>query len=137
MIAYETKTVLVGDNFVSDELAESIASVSSGIVFLRGSNAFLDLLASETTYEDRQGVFNNNGMAITVHLCPVYYTLKRGSDTDLIHCRQFAVSNLYYRWCKFSERKNNAEYWFNSKSFIKFLKAIEYHKTDYIVFKVD
>lgn len=126
-------------NYASKELFESITSDTSGVVLIRGSNAFFDMLSSMATYEDRQGLFKSQNEVITIHLCPVCYGLRcdTDTDTDLIHCRLFTASNLYYRWCKFSGKKRNAKYCYDSKPFMKYLNSIEYYKTDYVVFMVD
>ncbi|MCM1244600.1 MAG: hypothetical protein NC293_03040 [Roseburia sp.] len=129
---------IVDNNYGSDELVQDmLANNPLGVLLIQGNNVFLDTLAANTSYKDRQGIYGN-GSCITIHLCPVYYTHIRGKDTNLIEYRTFALMNLYDRWCKvLSRRKKNAKSCFSSKAFNDYLDRIEYMKSDYIIFMVD
>lgn len=129
---------IVDNNYGPDELVHDMLTNNPiGVLLIQGDNVFLDTLATNTSYKDRQGMYGDGG-CITIHLCPVYYAHIRGKDTDFIECRTFAVTNLYDRWCKvLSGRKKNAKICFASKAFNEYLDQIEYTKSDYIIFMVD
>lgn len=135
--AFVVKTVVVDDNYGPEEIYRDIMKDSSGVVLLRGSNAFLDVLTANATFEDRNGMFNRDGNGCSVQICPVKYVMTDKSCQNLTECRHFAVSSLYLRWCPFvKDRRQIAKSCYNSKAFNKFLDHMEYFKTDYVVLLV-
>lgn len=136
MRSFDVKTIIVDGNYGVEELYRDVTKDSSGVVLLRGSNAFIDALTAGA-FDDRIGVFGHDG-SCTVQIYPVYYTMRERDNANLTECRFTAVYNLYAIWCEFiSDRKRNPKDCHKSKEFIEYRNRIEYTKADYVVFLVN
>lgn len=136
MDLFNVKTVIVNGNYGVEELYRDVTKDSSGVVLLRGSNAFIDVLTAGS-FDDRIGFFGHDG-SCTVQIYPVYYTMTERDNANLTKCRFCAVDNLYAIWCEFiSGRKRNPKDCHKSKAFMGYLSSIEYTKADYVVFLVN
>lgn len=119
-----------------DSVVKKIIDNELGIVLLEADEKSLyDVLAKETSYEDRQGMYGD-GYHITYHLYPIMYK-KSNEDTKLIRCRANAIHNIFTRWTECGYNKRHAKSPYSCKSFNKYLDGIEFLNADYMLLMVE
>lgn len=98
--------------------------------------SFIDILAKDTTYKERQGMFGND-IKITIHLFHLRNSSEHDISADLTQNRMCAIQNIFNRWCALGYNKSKAKSPFASKKFIKYLEDIGFHKADYLILMVE
>lgn len=105
------------------------------VLFKETANvSLLSVIESKTKYDEKQDICLGN--PIQVYVVPTKYNEKTDKNLNYrVNCRDFAITLLYERWCKYNEKKIKSPY--VSKTFMQYISNIELLKCDYVVFLVD
>lgn len=118
-----------------DSILNKIIDNELGIILLEADvKSIYGVLAKETSYKDRQGLFGSD-CHITFHLFPIMYN--SNEDTKWTKCRGNAIDNIFARWTKCGYNKHHAKSPFGCKAFFKYLEKIEFLQADYMLMMVE
>lgn len=98
--------------------------------------SFIDLLAKNSSYEDRHGLYGKQWY-LPANLYQIAYGTSRSDLTGaalsmLTECRMQAVQELFYRWCVLGDNKTRAKSPFACKKFMEYLDSIGYLQADFL-----
>ena len=123
--------MLDGKNVSANEIVKNLLDNEMGVVLVSESG-FLNILASHTTFEDRQ-VMCGDETSVTYRLFPLLYSGHSEPTPNLVHSRQKAIFTLFYRWDSLGYNKRHAKDPFNSKAFFSFLEEMDYYGAEYLL----
>ena len=94
-----------------DMAIEKLQSDELGILLIKADEkSMYDVLATKTSWHDRQGMYGENGH-ISYHLFPLFYIneVKTVKLSSLTESRMIAINNVFKRWTDIGYNKKHSK----------------------------
>mgnify|MGYP001101696370 CR=1 FL=1 len=124
-------------SYDSSVIAKKLNNEPFGILLFKGDTVYHSLMPLQQKYEYNKTIdiidMPKGEGNVEAYLIPVQYNLS--DDISTTKCRDFAVNQLYQKWCSVNGKTVKQPY--DSKEFMRYLGEIGFTCSDYVLILAD